>query len=136
MICSQNFKGSNNEEIEFIILSKTRFDQLELHQRTDHKDTKQDYEDVEGFDSLRKTWKLWFGIIDWPLGSTLYIFNESDHVSRRISNVTLNKIASKYTEGETTLIETITHVLSVWDYKLEQQLFPVVAEKKITMKTF
>ena len=81
MICSQNFKGSNNEEIEFIILSKTRFDQLELHQRTDHKDTKQDYEDVEGFDSLRKTWKLWFGIIDWPLGSTLYIFHELDHVS-------------------------------------------------------
>ena len=55
MICSQNFKGSNDEEVELIVLSKTQFDQLELLQKTAHKNTKQDYEDVEGFDSLRKT---------------------------------------------------------------------------------
>ena len=55
MICLQNFSGSNDKEVELIVLSKTQFDQLELQQETAHKNTKQEYEDVEGFDSLRKT---------------------------------------------------------------------------------
>ena len=52
---NNQFQGSNNEEIELIMLSKTRFDNLELLQKADKVNaTNQDYEDVDGFESLRK----------------------------------------------------------------------------------
>ena len=51
---NNQFQGSNNEEIELIMLSKTRLDNLELLQKVNNVNaTDQNYEDVDGFESLR-----------------------------------------------------------------------------------
>ena len=55
--CSHNknrFEGSNNKKIELIMLSSTSFDKLEPLQKAKVNETSQDYEQVDGFESLRK----------------------------------------------------------------------------------
>ena len=51
---TNNFQGSNNEKIELIMLSSTSFDKLEPLQKAEVNETSQDYEQVDGFESLRE----------------------------------------------------------------------------------
>ena len=51
------FKGSNNEKIELIMLSRTSFNNLEPLPKAEVNETSQmkmNYEKVDGFESLRK----------------------------------------------------------------------------------
>ena len=51
---TNNFQGSNNEKIELIMLSSTSFDNLQPLQKAEINETSQNYEQVDGFESLRK----------------------------------------------------------------------------------
>ena len=53
------FEDLNEEqEIEFIMISKTNFEKLERMEKTENKAIEQVYEEVDGFESLRKIFKI------------------------------------------------------------------------------
>ena len=54
---------NDQQEIEFMMISETNFEKLERLQKIDIDAIEQVYEDVDGFESLRKI----FTIVKWPL---------------------------------------------------------------------